>query len=338
MNTFGENIRMTIWGESHGPAVGVVIDGFPAGEAIDIAALNEQMSRRAPGSTELGTPRREADEPVIMSGVFDGHSTGAPICAVIRNSDTHSSSYSPDQIRPSHADLAAQFKFKGEQDYRGGGHFSGRLTAAMVMAGALCRQVLERRGVTITARVYRIGPHTTDKDEFDFNMKKEILDARAAGDSVGSAVECIAEGVPPGIGGLMFGGMESRIAAALYAIPGVKGVEFGDGFAISELRGSAANDPIYISKGRIYTETNRSGGINGGITNGMPLVVRMALRPTPSIAKEQRTINFTDMENTTLRISGRHDPCLAPRALPVAEACVAFCVLDAMLEGKIGDR
>jgi chorismate synthase len=332
MNTFGENIKITIFGESHGPCIGVVLDGLPAGEEIDTAKLREQLARRAPGSTELGTPRKEPDEPVIMSGVLNGKATGAPICALIRNTDTDSSAYDPSRIRPGHADMTAQIKFKGFSDYRGGGPFSGRLTAATVMAGAICRQSLERRGVTLRSRVCQVGPHKGDGDELDFDMRKEILDARAAGDSVGSVIECVAENVPAGLGGLMFGGMESRVAAMMYAIPGVKGVEFGDGFAISALRGSAANDPVAISEGRIFTETNRAGGINGGITNGMPIVVRIALRPTPSIVKEQRSVDLKTMENTTIRISGRHDPCLAPRALPVTEAVLAFCILDAMFD------
>jgi chorismate synthase len=332
MNTFGDNIKITIFGESHGPCVGVVLDGLPAGEEIDMAKLKEQLARRAPGSTDLGTPRKEPDEPVIMSGVFNGRATGAPICALIRNTDTDSSAYDPFRIRPGHADLTAQIKFKGFSDYRGGGPFSGRLTAATVMAGAICRQSLERRGVAVSARICQVGSHRGDGDELDFDMRKEILDARAAGDSVGSVIECVAENVPAGLGGLMFGGMESRIAAMMYAIPGVKGVEFGDGFAISALRGSAANDPVVISEGKFFTETNRAGGINGGITNGMPIVVRIALRPTPSIVKEQRSVDLKTMENTTIRIPGRHDPCLAPRALPVAEAALAFCILDAMFD------
>lgn len=330
MNTFGENLKITIFGESHGKAIGVVLDGLPAGEAVDMDALREQMQRRAPGSTDLGTPRKESDEPLFLSGLLDDVTTGAPLTAIIENRNADSSAYDPNRVRPSHADLTARIKFKGFSDYRGGGPFSGRLTAAILLGGAICRQVLERRGVTISSQIVQVGKHKGE--ELTFDMKKEILDARAAGDSVGSIIECVAAGVPAGIGGLMFGGMESRIASMLYAVPGVKGVEFGDGFAIAALRGSQANDPIRIKKGRIYTETNRSGGINGGITNGMPLIVRAALRPTPSILKEQKTIDLDKMENSTIRVKGRHDPCLAPRALPVIEAAVAFCILDSMYD------
>jgi len=332
MNTFGENIKLTIFGESHGPCVGMTLDGFPAGEDIDIDQLRELLARRAPGSNEFGTTRKESDDPVIMSGVFNNKSTGAPICALIRNTDHDSSSYDPLRIRPGHADLTAKIKYKGFADYRGGGHFSGRLTAATVMGGGICLQYLERRSIAIHARICQIGEHKTREEEPDFDMKKEILDARAAGDSVGSAIECIASGVPAGTGGLMFGGMESRIASMMFAVPGVKGVEFGDGFALAAMRGSTANDPIAIQANRVYTKTNRAGGINGGITNGMPIVIRVALRPTPSIVREQESIDLTTMKNTTIRITGRHDPCLAPRALPVIEAALAFCILDAMLD------
>ena len=286
MNTFGENIRLTIFGESHGEAIGMVLDGFPAGEDVDIAEVKKQLARRAPGG-ETATPRKEADEPVFLSGLFNGHSTGAPITAMIRNTDTRSQDYHPEKPRPSHADLTAQIKYRGFNDFRGGGPFSGRLTAAMVLAGAICQQALARRGVTVASEILRVGTVTRETaEDFDFAIKKEILDARASGDSVGGVIECTALGVPAGIGGLLFGGMESRIASALYAIPAVKGVEFGAGFQIAEQRGSQANDPIRIEDGRIFTETNNAGGINGGLTNGMPLVVRCAFRPTPSISRE----------------------------------------------------
>lgn len=331
MNTFGENIKITIFGESHGPGIGMVLDGIPPGLELDTDFIRKELSRRAPGNSELSTPRKEADEPVFFSGVFEGKTTGAPICAIIRNSDSHSSDYSPGFPRPSHADLSSQIKYRGFADYRGGGHFSGRLTAVMVAAGAICKQLLSARGIEVAAHIAQIGPHRGS--ELDFNMRKEILDARSAGDSVGSVVECVATGVPAGVGGLMFGGMESRIAAMVYAVPGVKGLEFGAGFELAAMRGSVANDPIRISPdGKIYTETNNSGGINGGITNGMPLTLRVALRPTPSISREQKTIDLAEMKNCTTRIKGRHDPCLAPRALPVIEGCVAFCLLDAMFE------
>ena len=336
MNTFGENLKVTIFGESHGEAVGMVLDGLPAGETIDLDRLRIDLKRRAPGYNEVSTPRKEEDEPELISGVFNGHSTGAPICGIIRNTNTISSDYHPETPRPSHADLTARIRFKGMSDYRGGGPFSGRLTAAMVMAGGICRQSLERQGIDVAARIIRIGTVTESvcepesEDGLPYAFKKEILDARSTGDSVGGEVECIVRGAPAGLGGLMFGGMESRIAAALYAIPGVKGVEFGAGFGIARMRGSAANDPIRIEDGRIFTETNNAGGLNGGLTNGMPLVVRCAFRPTPSISKEQMTVDLLKLENTTLRVTGSHDPCIVPRAVPGVESLVAFCVLDAL--------
>ncbi|MCL2343469.1 MAG: chorismate synthase [Firmicutes bacterium] len=329
MNTFGENIRMTIFGESHGAAVGAVLDGLPAGEIISLEKVKEQMARRAPGSTELGTPRKEGDEPYFMSGVLNGFSTGAPICAMIRNEDANSKAYSAEVLRPSHADYVAKVKYKGFSDYRGGGPFSGRLTAAFVLCGAICRQSLERRRVTISSRIVRVGQATGD--DLDFAMKKEILDARAAGDSVGAVIECVADGVPVGTGGLMFGGLESRLGMLFFAIPGVKGLEFGSGFQLAAMRGSEANDPIRVEGGRVVMGSNHAGGINGGLANGMPIVARIALRPTPSIAREQQSIDLGAMENRAIRITGRHDPCLAPRAQPVVEAAMAFCLLDAML-------
>ena len=331
MNTYGQLVRVTIFGESHGPGIGVVVDGLPAGEAIDLDAVRVQMRRRAPGGGgDLATPRRETDEPLILSGLYRGRTTGSPVTAIFQNSDTHSSDYHPETPRPSHADYTASVKFGGSMDLRGGGPFSGRLTACMVFAGALCRQILERRGVSIAADAVQVGK--AKGNTLTFEMKREILDARAAGDSVGSVLECRVQGVPAGVGGLLFGGMESRIASILYAIPGVKGVEFGAGFALAEMHGSEANDPFRLEKGAVVCETNHAGGINGGITNGMPLVVRMALRPTLSIAAEQRTVNLQTMEETPLRIHGRHDPCLALRAIPVMEAAVAVALLDAMME------
>ena len=294
--------------------------------------IRVQMARRAPGKDKTATTRLEADEPQVLSGLFNGVTTGAPLAAIIANTNTRSKDYSDLKIhpRPGHADYTASVRYDGANDIRGGGHFSGRLTACLVFAGAVCRQILERRGITITANAVRVGQATGK--ELNFDMKRAILDARSAGDSVGSELECVVTGVPAGVGGLLFGGMESRIAGMLYAIPGVKGVEFGRGFALAEMRGSEANDPIRLQNGRITMASNNAGGINGGITNGMPLVVRMALRPTPSIACEQPSVDLATMEETPLRINGRHDPCLAPRAIPVMEAALACCVLDAMLD------
>lgn len=330
MNTIGDNLKLTIFGESHGYAVGVVLDGLPAGEVIDKEKVAQELARRAPGSSELSSPRKEKDEPIFVSGLFEGHTTGAPVCAIIQNTDSDSSTYSQHLPRPSHSDLTSLIKFKGFADYRGGGPFSGRLTAPMVLAGGICRQILQRKGVDISARIVQVGE--ARGEELDFDMQKEILDARSSGDSVGAVIECVASGVPAGVGGLMFGGIESRAAALLFAIPGVKGVEFGAGFSLAAMRGNQANDPICIDQGRIFTETNNSGGINGGIANGMPVVVRVAFRPTPTIGREQKTVDMKKMENTTMRGRGRHDPCLAPRAVPVVEAAVAFCILDAIYD------
>lgn len=265
-----------------------------------------------------------------MSGILNGVTTGAPISAIFRNKDQNSAAYHPEIPRPSHADYAATVRFGGHADLRGGGPFSGRLTACLVFAGAVWPP--DPRAPRHHDHGQRRARRSGDGKELNFDMKRAILDARSAGDSVGSELECVVTGVPAGVGGLLFGGMESRIAGMLYAIPGVKGVEFGRGFALAEMRGSEANDPIRLQNGRITMASNNAGGINGGITNGMPLVVRMALRPTPSIACEQPSVDLATMEETPLRINGRHDPCLAPRAIPVMEAALACCVLDAMLD------
>lgn len=332
MNTFGERLRLTLFGESHGEAIGMVLDGFPPGVTIDLDFVRQRLALRAPGSSELSSARKEPDEPVFLSGLLEGRSTGAPICAIIKNTDARPADYQFEKPRPGHADLTAQVKFKGFSDLRGGGPFSGRLTAAMTLAGALCLMELSKREIFIESDILRIGTAQHTAPDFDFAMRREILDARASGDSVGGIVECRAKGLPAGLGGLFFGGMESRLAAALFSIPGVKGVEFGAGFEIAKMRGSEANDPICLEEGRLFTETNHAGGLNGGLTNGMPLVLRCAFRPTPSIGREQRTVDLSAMENARLRIAGRHDPCIVPRAVPVVESLVAFCLLDALFE------
>lgn len=332
MNTFGERLRLTLFGESHGEAIGMVLDGFPPGTEINLDFVRERLALRAPGGSELSSARREPDEPVFLSGLLNGRSTGAPICAIIKNTDARSGDYSPEKPRPGHADLTARVKFKGFSDFRGGGPFSGRLTAAMTLAGALCLTELSKREISIESEILRIGTAVHTAPDFDFAMRREILDARASGDSVGGIIECRAKGLPAGLGSLFFGGMESRLAAALFSIPGVKGVEFGAGFEIANMRGSEANDPICLEEGRLFTETNHAGGLNGGLTNGMPLVLRCAFRPTPSISREQKTVDLSTMENVTLRTAGRHDPCIVPRAVPVVESLVAFCLLDALCE------
>ena len=334
MNTYGERVKVTIFGESHGPAIGVVLDGVPAGEAVDMDAVRIQMRRRAPGSSDLTTHRSETDDPLVMSGILNGVTTGAPISAIFRNKDQNSAAYHPEIPRPSHADYAATVRFGGHADLRGGGPFSGRLTACLVFAGAVCRQILERRGITITANAVRVGQATGK--ELNFDMKRAILDARSAGDSVGSELECVVTGVPAGVGGLLFGGMESRIAGMLYAIPGVKGVEFGAGFAAARSRGSQNNDAFAVEDGEIVTCTNHAGGILGGISTGMPIILRTAIKPTPSISQPQQTVSLRAREDAELVVRGRHDPCIAHRAVPVVEAMTAAVLLDLLLEGHHG--
>ena len=347
-STYGENLHLTIFGQSHSPAIGVTVEGIPAGEKVDLDELQRFLDRRAPGKNVWSTPRKEADAPEILSGLVNGYTCGAPLTAIIRNTNTRSGDYEnlKDIPRPGHADYTAQVKFGGAQDVSGGGHFSGRLTAPLCIAGGVCMQLLEREGISIRARILSIG-HATDSAPFDAPvaekpfpavsddaaaaMQAEIAQAKADGDSVGGVVECVVEGLPAGIGEPMFGGLENLIARAVFAIPAVKGVEFGAGFAAARLRGSEHNDAFRVQDGRIVTETNRCGGILGGITNGMPLLFRAAVKPTPSIARTQRSVDLETMENTTLEIRGRHDPCIVPRAVPCVEAAVAVAVYDALL-------
>lgn len=354
----GEIIKLSVFGESHGAAIGVVIDGLPAGEALDFAEIEAQISRRAPGKDKTSTARRESDSPEILSGVLDGHTTGSPLCAVIKNSDAHSSDY--DDLsrfpRPGHADFTARARYGGFSDFRGGGHFSGRLTAPMVFAGAVCRGILKRRGVEIGAHIYQIGD-AKDTPFDPVNPKKEALsalshmafpvnsaaceplmravieDARLNGDSIGGIVECAAQGLPCGLGDPIFDGVENRLAAMLFGIPAVKGIEFGTGFAAAGLRGSENNDAFCFCDGEVKTVTNNHGGILGGITSGMPVVFRLAFKPTPSIFQSQQTVDLQEERETTLKIKGRHDPCVVIRAVPVVEALTAVCLLDLSLGG-----
>lgn len=348
---YGEKIHVSIFGQSHSAAIGVVIDGLPAGVKIDMAELGRFMARRAPGQGKYATARKEADLPEFVSGVVDDVTCGAPVCALIRNTDTRSGDYANlrDVPRPSHADYPAYVKFGAAHDIRGGGHFSGRLTAPLCIAGGVCMQLLEREGISIRARILSIG-HATDSAPFDAPvaekpfpavsddaaaaMQAEIAQAKADGDSVGGVVECVVEGLPAGIGEPMFGGLENLIARAVFAIPAIKGVEFGAGFAAARLRGSEHNDAFRVQDGRIVTETNNCGGILGGISTGMPVVFRAAFKPTPSISRQQNSVSLSRMENTTLVIHGRHDPCIVPRAVPCVEAAAAIAVLDAWMGRK----
>ena len=350
-SSYGENIRVTIFGQSHSKAIGVTIEGLPAGEKLDFEQLQRFLSRRAPGQNAWSTARKEADAPEFVSGVVGNVTCGAPLTALIYNTDTRSKDYS--QLsrlpRPGHADYTAAVKYGGHQDFAGGGHFSGRLTAPLCVAGGICLQLLQREGITVLSRIWRIGTiedsgelcaSTADKhfpvvdEQQGEKMRELIARARAEGDSVGGVVECQVLGLPVGLGDGMFDGMESRLGRILFGIPAVKGVEFGDGFALTQRRGSEANDAFTVENGKIVTATNHCGGILGGITDGMPLVFRAAFKPTPSIAREQRSVNLETGEEQPLMIQGRHDPCIVPRAVPVVEAAAAIAVYDALLQRR----
>ena len=345
------NLTVAIFGQSHAPAIGVTIDGLPAGLPVDLDALQQFLRRRAPGQNAWSTPRKEADAPEILCGLSNGRTCGAPLTAIIRNTNTRSGDYDNlrDTPRPGHADYTAQMKFSGAQDVAGGGHFSGRLTAPLCIAGGICLQLLETQGVTIRARIVSVGAVTDDSpfltpvgekafpavsDAAAAAMQAEIAATRADGDSVGGVIECVVEGLPAGVGDPMFGGLENLISRAVFAIPAVKGIEFGAGFAAARMRGSENNDPFRVENGTVVTETNHCGGILGGISDGMPIVFRAAFKPTPSIARQQRSVSLGQMENKTLVIQGRHDPCIVPRAVPCVEAAAAIAVLDAVMARK----
>ncbi len=355
-NALGNKYRVQIFGQSHSPMIGAVIEGVPAGVVPDMDFISAFMARRAPGGDALSTARREADSPQIVSGLNErGETCGAPLCALIANTDARSRDYDAlrDVPRPGHADYAAFVKFGGHNDIRGGGQFSGRLTAPLCFAGALAMQLLQTRGVRVKARVQAIaGIRDIDVDlaappldaiaaeglptispDAARRMAEAILAAKSAGDSVGGVVECFATGLPAGLGEPMFDGVENRVARALFGIPAVRGVEFGLGFAAAELRGSAHNDAFRVSEGRVVTETNRCGGVLGGITTGMPLIVRAAFKPTPSIALPQASVSLKRKQDAPLTVQGRHDPCVVPRAVPCVEAAVACVLFDLMLEG-----
>lgn len=331
-SSYGENIHLTIFGQSHSSAIGMTLEGIPAGETIDFAELHAFLERRAPGRNALSTARTEADQPEFLCGLNkDLLTCGTPITAIIRNQDMRSKDYSQLKRipRPGHADYTAEIKYHGSQDYAGGGHFSGRMTAPLCIAGGICLQLLKKEGIVINAKVVKIGGETKEEKWNDI-----ILAAKADGDSVGGIIECIAEGIPAGFGDPMFDGMENRIASIVFGIPAVKGIEFGTGFASADLFGSENNDAFCIKDGHISTETNHCGGILGGITNGMPLTFKVAVKPTPSIAKKQKSIDLVNMCETDLEIIGRHDPCIVLRALPCVEAACAIAVYDAFLQRK----
>lgn len=352
---FGQNLKLSLFGQSHGEAIGITIDGFPAGMTLDMPYILDEMARRAPGRSDLSSARREADQPEILSGVMNGRTTGQPIACIIRNTGARAADYGDgvDLVRPGHADYTGHVRYFGMEDWRGGGHFSGRLTAPIVFAGALCSQWLRGQGVSIVSHVQQLGAihdasllntPVPDPDALhamtlpvliaglNAQMEAEILRAKEAGDSVGGVVECMISGLPAGLGAPFFDSVESVLSHLLFSVPAVKGVSFGEGFGFAGLRGSEANDAFRMQDSRIVTETNRCGGILGGITNGMPVIFRACIRPTPSIAKSQQTVSLKTGENAELAIRGRHDPCIIPRALPVIEAMAAIGVMELMKE------
>lgn len=356
-NRIGDLISFTLFGESHGEAIGVVADGLPAGIPVDRQFVDEQLSRRRP-SGAISTARCETDPYSIVSGVFNGYTTGAPLCLLIPNNDTRSKDYSEltYRPRPGHADYTAAVKYGGYSDYRGGGHFSGRLTAPLTAMGAVMQSALKAKGIEIGAHIYSVGeicdsPFSPTAEEFsaaktDFptvdkavgaKMKAYMESVAKEGDSVGGIIEVAVTGVPAGVGEPWFDGVENALARALFGIPAVKGVEFGAGFGFASLKGSTANDSFELCGNKVVTQTNNNGGINGGITNGMPLIYRLAIKPTPSIFKPQETLNLRTGKVETLQIQGRHDPAIIHRAVPVAE-CVSALVIADLLAQRYGSH
>lgn len=359
-SVWSSRLHLSIFGQSHAPAIGMTLDGLPSGEEVSMPALQRFLQRRAPGQGEWATPRTEEDVPEFLSGLVDGKICGAPLTAVIRNQNTRSRDYEDlrDIPRPGHADYTAQVKYKGFQDVAGGGHFSGRLTAPLCIAGGICIQILKRHGIRIGAHIASIGdvedrpmdPVSIEENEFlslenasfpvlsqdaGERMKEAIQKAKKKLDSLGGVIECAVVGLPPGLGDPMFDGMENRIARLAFGIPAVKGIEFGAGFRAAEMRGSEHNDSFYWGEdGKVKTRTNHHGGILGGITSGMPLLFRLAVKPTPSIGTTQESIRFSSKENVSLEVKGRHDPCIVPRAVPCVEAVAALAAYDAWLEQK----
>lgn len=351
---WGNKIKISLFGESHGTGIGVVIDGLPSGMDIDMDKVFAMMSRRAPGRYSGSTSRKEPDIPQVMSGLYHGKTTGTPLCAVIENTDTRSSDYEKTAMkpRPGHADLTGLARYGGANDPRGGGHFSARIMAGLTFAGAICRQILETKGVQIFSHIYSIS----DVEDVSYNpiavpedvasksfpvldeekgrqMQERIAEASRQLDSIGGIVECMATGFPAGLGRPIFGNIESRLSSILYGIPAVKGVEFGSGFEAARSCGSVNNDHPHFFDNGIRLLSNHAGGVEGGISNGMPILFRCAFKPTPSIAKAQDTVNLDEMKNDTIEIRGRHDACVVPRALPIVEAAAAICLLDIFEEG-----
>lgn len=354
MNQWGEKLKLSIFGESHGEGIGIVIDGIPSGTELNLDEISFQMKRRAPGRNSMSTARREPDEVKILSGFYNGRTTGTPLCGVIFNTDTRSHDYTPELLRPGHADYTAICKYGKSRDFRGGGHFSGRITAPLVFAGAIAKQVLSAKGIEVGAHIYSIGDvkdapfdmTRIDKETLkelsrkDFSViddsKKAEMTAliekyKSEKNSVGGIVECAVCGADSGAGSPFFDSVESKISSIVFSVPAVKGIEFGLGFDFAKTDGKSANDGFYTDGKNVKTYTNNNGGINGGITNGMPIVFRVAVKPTPSIAAKQDTVNIEKMQNTQIEIKGRHDPCIVHRAVPVIESAAAIAVLDMIL-------
>lgn len=356
-SVFGKNITISIFGQSHSNAIGVTIDGLPAGFKIDMNELADFLKRRAPGSSQYATPRKEADLPEFLSGIIDDTTCGAPLTAIIRNTNTRPGDYRnlADVPRPGHADYTAQIKYNGFQDPTGGGHFSGRLTAPLCIAGGICLQILKKKGIHIGAHISKIGnikdipydPCNVKVADFEKSLGKAlpvidekaensmselILEKKSQGNSIGGTIECAIIGMPVGIGNPMFDGLENRISQCIFGVPAIKGIEFGAGFDVSEMTGTENNDSFYIDEdGNVKTKTNNHGGILGGISSGMPIIFRVAVKPTPSISITQESISISKKENANLEIKGRHDPCILPRAVPCIEAAAAIAIFDMLL-------
>jgi len=352
-SSFGHTIKLQVFGQSHSEMLGVVIDGLPAGYVIDLQQVQAFLDRRRGGQNAYSTARAEADTPRIVSGLLDGATCGAPLCALFENQDMRSKDYNALSAvpRPSHADYYADEKYFGAQDFRGGGHFSGRMTLALCFAGAICAQLLEKWDVHVGAHIEQIhhvldspyDPLNVSLDDlrhegFPVNdpaveevMKQAMLDAAAEGDSVGGIIECAVIGLPVGAGSPLFAGVENQLAQAIFAVPAVRGIEFGAGFEAAGMLGSEHNDAFCINEGAILHKTNNAGGVVGGLTTGMPLIFRAAIKPTPSIGKEQDSVNLETLENVKLKIEGRHDPCIVPRAVPAIEAVTAFVLADILV-------
>lgn len=360
-STFNGNIQLSIFGESHSQGIGVVIDSLPTGEKIDFDEVLKQMQRRAPGNSNISTFRREMDYPEVQCGILNGYTTGSPICAIIKNENQNPKDYIKLQNipRPGHADFPAAIKYNGFNDIRGGGHFSGRITAGLTFAGAICRQILKRREIDVVGHIASIGE--IEDDRFNclninenlisrlnysnfavineakiIGMKNLIMQIKKENDSIGGTVECAVQGLPVGLGSPIFGKVQSVISSLIFSIGAVKGIEFGAGFSVSKLRGSQNNDEFVLSGQKIITKTNNHGGLLGGLTTSMPLIFRVAVKPTPSIGIRQNSVNLQSNKEETLQITGRHDPCIVPRIVPVVESAAAIAILDLMMGAKNG--